>query len=169
MVDLSGYFLTDDLQDPTQFEIPSGVTIEAGEHLLFWADNDTDQGPTHTNFKLGRGGEEIGLYAPLDLDNGVADSYVFGQQESDISEGRDCDGGDDWVFFDPATPGESNGVCSDECLADFTGDGLLNFFDVAAFLTAFSSMDPIADFTDDGDFNFFDVAAFLSAFAAGCP
>ena len=55
------------------------------------------------------------------------------------------------------------------CPADITGDGLLNFFDVAAFLNAFTAMDPIADFTGDGLYNFFDVAAFLNAFAAGCP
>ena len=55
------------------------------------------------------------------------------------------------------------------CPADLTGDGELNFFDVSAFLSAFSSMDPAADFTNDGMFNFFDVSAFLSAFTAGCP
>jgi len=55
------------------------------------------------------------------------------------------------------------------CLADFTGDGLLNFFDVSAFLAAFSAMDPSADLNPDGMFNFFDVSAFLQAFAAGCP
>ena len=55
------------------------------------------------------------------------------------------------------------------CPADLTGDGMLNFFDVAAFLSAFSANDPIADFTGDGLYNFFDVAAFLGAFSAGCP
>jgi hypothetical protein len=55
------------------------------------------------------------------------------------------------------------------CPADLTDDGMLNFFDVSAFLAAFGAMDPIADFTGDGMFNFFDVSAFLSAFAAGCP
>jgi hypothetical protein len=55
------------------------------------------------------------------------------------------------------------------CPADLTGDGLLNFFDVSAFLSAFAAMDPIADFNPDGVFNFFDVSAFLGAFAAGCP
>ncbi len=55
------------------------------------------------------------------------------------------------------------------CIADLTGEGDLNFFDVSAFLNAFSAMDPIADFTDDGVFNFFDVSAFLNAFTAGCP
>ena len=55
------------------------------------------------------------------------------------------------------------------CPADLTGDGQLNFFDVSAFLTAFSAMDPVADFTGDGMYNFFDVSAFLTAFSAGCP
>jgi len=55
------------------------------------------------------------------------------------------------------------------CLADFTGDGELNFFDVLAFLIAFTSSDSSADFNDDALFNFFDVSDFLNYFAAGCP
>ncbi len=55
------------------------------------------------------------------------------------------------------------------CPPDLTGDGVLDFFDVAAFLDAFSAQDPVADFTGDGVFDFFDVAAFLDAFSAGCP
>lgn len=55
------------------------------------------------------------------------------------------------------------------CLPDFTGDGVLNFFDVSAYLVAFQNQDPIADFNPDGVFNFFDVAAFVAAFSAGCP
>ena len=54
--------------------------------------------------------------------------------------------------------------------ADFVAPfGTLNFFDVAAFLDAFSSSDPTADITRDGAFNIFDIIAFLDAFAAGCP
>jgi len=56
-----------------------------------------------------------------------------------------------------------------DCAPDLTGDGVLDFFDVSAFLNAFSAQDPIADFTGDGVFDFFDVQAFLQAFAAGCP
>ncbi len=55
------------------------------------------------------------------------------------------------------------------CPADLTGEGELNFFDVSAFLTAFSSMDPAADFNGDTYFDFFDVSAFLTAYTAGCP
>ncbi len=55
------------------------------------------------------------------------------------------------------------------CRADLNGDGVLNFFDVSAFLTAFNATDPSADFNNDGMFNFFDVSAFLAEFNAGCP
>lgn len=51
--------------------------------------------------------------------------------------------------------------------ADLNNDGTLDFFDVSAFLSAFSAQNPIADFNNDGVFNFFDVSAFLSAFSNG--
>jgi len=55
------------------------------------------------------------------------------------------------------------------CPADLTGDGILDFFDISAFLAAFSASDPVADFSEDGVFDFFDISAFLSAFTKGCP
>ncbi|MDF1808211.1 MAG: GC-type dockerin domain-anchored protein [Phycisphaerales bacterium] len=55
------------------------------------------------------------------------------------------------------------------CPADINGDGVLNFFDISSFLTAFNNQNPVADFNNDGLFNFFDISAFLTAFSAGCP
>ncbi len=55
------------------------------------------------------------------------------------------------------------------CVADLTGDGVLDFFDISAFLTAFGLQDPLADFSGDGSFDFFDISAFLVSFGAGCP
>lgn len=55
-----------------------------------------------------------------------------------------------------------------ECVADFNGDGELNFFDVQAFLAAFAAGDLDADLTSEGILDFFDVQAFLAAFSAGC-
>ena len=57
----------------------------------------------------------------------------------------------------------------DACPADLNGDGVLDFFDVSAFLSAFNAQDPIADFDRNDEWNFFDVSAFLSAYNAGCP
>ncbi|MGV6814149.1 MAG: matrixin family metalloprotease [Phycisphaerales bacterium] len=55
------------------------------------------------------------------------------------------------------------------CPADLNGDGNLDFFDVSAFLAAFSAQQPDGDFNNDGLYNFFDVSDFLGAFSAGCP
>ena len=60
-------------------------------------------------------------------------------------------------------------VASADCLADWNGDGLLDFFDVQGFLNAYSAHQSAADLNHDGLFDFFDVQAFLGAFSAGCP
>ena len=85
-----------------------GVVIEAGGYLLFWADNDEEQGALHTNFKLSADGEYIGLY---DTDGTtLIDGLSFGPQSGDVSYGRSPDGNDNWVFFSggTATPNSTN-------------------------------------------------------------
>jgi hypothetical protein len=54
------------------------------------------------------------------------------------------------------------------CPADINGDGLVDFGDVGAFVTAFSAQDPAADLNDDGVIDFGDVGTFVTAFSAGC-
>lgn len=75
------------------------------------------------------------------------------------------DSGADVVFADIQLGTASLGA---ECGPDLTDDGVLDFFDVAEFLSLFSAQDPVADFAPDGVFDFFDVAEFLDQFAAGC-
>jgi len=86
----------------------NSITIDPNGYLLFWADKDEDQGRTHTNFKLSRDGEYVGLY---DTDGStLIDGLTFGLQSSDESYGRFPDGNDNWVPFagGTATPGWSN-------------------------------------------------------------
>ncbi len=72
-----------------------------------------------------------------------------------------------WGLTITTAPEEVPDVCG--CPADFNDDGVLDFFDVQAFLAAFAAEDPAADFVEDGTFTFFDVQAYLAAFAGGCP
>lgn len=58
--------------------------------------------------------------------------------------------------------------CGQSCAADLTGDGVLDFFDVQAYLNLYASGADAADVTGDGVLDFFDVQAFLNLFAAGC-
>jgi len=127
-VNLEGMYLTDDLSEPTMWMIPAGVSIDAGDYLLFWADNDEVQGVTHTNFKLGASGEAIGLFDSDAHGNTAIDMITFGEQSADISYGRCPDGSGDWEYFDPASPGEPNCVESYEC-GDANNDGAVNVSD----------------------------------------
>ena len=105
-LDLGGMYLTDNLGNPTKWQIPAGVGIGAGQYLIFWADDDNGQGPTHTSFKLGASGEEIGLFAADG--STMIDSIRFGAQVTDISYGRYPDVGTHWRFFGTPTPGWKN-------------------------------------------------------------
>ncbi|MGB7343217.1 MAG: lamin tail domain-containing protein [Pirellulaceae bacterium] len=105
-VDLSGFYLTDDAADPTQWQFPSGSTIDAGGYLIIWADDEIDQGNTHASFKLSAGGESVLLY---NVDGTtLVDSVTFGEQTTDVSYGRFPDGTATFVVLSAATPGAAN-------------------------------------------------------------
>jgi hypothetical protein len=55
------------------------------------------------------------------------------------------------------------------CDVDISGDGVLDKFDVFAYLDLFNASDPAADLTGDGSYDIFDVFAYLDAYSAGCP
>jgi len=106
VVDLSGMYLTDDLQDLAKWRFADGITIEPGGFLVILADDDGTQGPLHTNFKLSVSGEAIAL---VDSDGTtVLDSVIFDFQREDVSYGRYPDGGQEWGFHTSPTPGSGN-------------------------------------------------------------
>lgn len=101
---LGDKFLTDNLTVPDKWAMPDKYILP-GEFLLFWADGEPEQGPFHTTFKLSKDGEEIGIFNNLQT---TIDEYIYGEQQTDISEGRFYDGEDNWLFFNKATPRKSN-------------------------------------------------------------
>lgn len=111
-VDLTGYRMTDLLSNSNKFVVPSGYVIPAKGYLLVWADEETNQNTTnsphlHADFKLSKGGEEIGLYAP---DGRLVNAVKFGAQDDDVSQGRFPNGapGTNYVFLPTTTPGAPN-------------------------------------------------------------
>ncbi len=107
-ISLAEWGLTDDLADPLKWTFPD-TTIAPGAFMIIWTDDDPEQGPLHTTFKLSASGEQIGLFLP---DATPVDTLSFGEQTTDISMGRLPDGGENWVFFESPTPGASNGGIS---------------------------------------------------------
>ena len=54
------------------------------------------------------------------------------------------------------------------CPADLNFDGVLDFFDVSIFITAYTNELVWANLQEDGQIDFFDVSAFLQLFQNGC-
>ncbi|HYG33617.1 MAG TPA: lamin tail domain-containing protein, partial [Clostridia bacterium] len=98
---LGGYYLTDNLTNQFQFQIPPGYSIPPGGYLLVWADGRITNGTPdlHIDFKLSKSGESLGLFGS----DGVAVDYVtYGTQTDDVSEGRYPDGAPN--FYPMLTP-----------------------------------------------------------------
>ena len=122
-INLVDYALTDDLNNPSKFELPNTV-LAAGDFVLFWASSSAQNDPYHSPFKLSKSGEEIALfYDPL----GAADTvdYIsYTAQTTDVSYGRTYDASPNWVTFITATPDASNGLLD---LEEQQGPGLTIF------------------------------------------
>jgi hypothetical protein len=110
-VDLSGYYLTDNLTNATKWPFPQSTFIGPRGYLLVWADDqlcaDAD---VHAAFKLGAGGEQIGLFAP---DGRLIDGITFPNQKDDVSYGRWPDGaGSTFFSMDQPTPRGGNALAA---------------------------------------------------------
>lgn len=105
-VDMSGMYITDNLNNPTKWKVPNGVTIPAGSYLIFMADGETAQGSRHTSWSLSADGEAIGIYQTDGKT--LIDSYTFKTQQTDIAIGRISDGAAGWTYFKPGTPSAAN-------------------------------------------------------------
>jgi hypothetical protein len=104
---LGDKYLSDNLSNPNKWQMPD-ITLQPGEFVLFWADNDPEQGIKHTNFKLNEAGDDIGLFDSEATGFYTLDSVIYGTQSVDLSYGRNPDGGALWKFYTVITPGFSN-------------------------------------------------------------
>ena len=103
-VDLSGYYITDNLNLPDKYILPQGTVIKAGSYLLLWCDGNGTG--LHTSFKLSADGESVGIYSPSQE---LLDHVTFDPQLMDISYGRHESNPDEWGYYDTPTPGAANG------------------------------------------------------------
>jgi hypothetical protein len=86
---LAGLYLSDDETNKTKWAFPQDASIPAHDYAIVWADEDGMQTGWHANFKLSKSGEML-LFGYGD--SNVLEQYTFGQQQSDISEGRCANG-----------------------------------------------------------------------------
>jgi hypothetical protein len=114
-VNLIGWSLTDDAEEPSKWPLPS-VNIPAKGYLVVFASGKdrrvvTGANRFHTNFKLNPGGEYLGLYGP-DSPRAAASEFRpdYPPQGPDYSYALTPQG--QWRYTYPATPGADNGDSS---------------------------------------------------------
>ena len=88
VVELGGWYITDDPADLQKWQFPSGVQLELNEYLLVFASgkNRTSAGELHANFRLAGSGEFLALVKP----DGVTTVQSFSpypRQDDDTSYG----------------------------------------------------------------------------------
>ena len=121
-IDIGGLYVTDDLSQPDKWQIPvsnpESTSIQPGEYILLWADEDIEQGLLHLDFKLSGDGEAFGLASATDSGFVYIDTVIFGSQSTDVSWGRFPDGENSFRFLMFPTPGYQNTITG------ITGDNL---------------------------------------------
>ena len=105
-MDLGGLYLTDDLDEPTKWQIPAGTVIAATGYVMVWADNDVGDEGLHAAFSLSATGEDLALFDSDGMT--LLDSVRFEEQRPDVSYGRYPDGTGPWSPRGYPTPGEQN-------------------------------------------------------------
>lgn len=107
-VNLGGFFLTDDLDDLTKWQISAPLNIQPGGFATIWADKDPEQGGLHTNFNLSGAGEDLALVQVVDGAFHIIDQITFGEVPFEATYGRETDGASNFVTFGNITPNASN-------------------------------------------------------------
>ncbi len=110
-INLSGWSLTDDPDQPAKWTFPN-ITLGSREYLVVFASGKDRQptqpnAPLHTNFRLERAGEFLGLFRVIDGKSGRSTSLNFPKQFDDLSYGR-YGGESRYGYMATATPGGPN-------------------------------------------------------------
>jgi hypothetical protein len=109
-VSLAGFYLTDNIDEPTKGALDASLKIPAGSALLLWADGDVDQGALHLPFNLAASGE--GLYL-FDSEKKLVDSVEWTTANPDTAYARFPDGTGALSWCSTPTPNKANGsACS---------------------------------------------------------
>jgi PKD repeat protein len=94
-VDLSGFYLSDDENEPYKWAFPLGAKINAGGYLIVWADKQGAQSGLHANFKLSKDGEAVKL---IHSDATIIDAVIFGEQTTNKGYARIPNGTGEFVI-----------------------------------------------------------------------
>jgi len=108
-VNIGGCYLTDDLNNPTKYWIPTGspsTLIAPRSYIVFWADNNPTHGIFHLNFNL-ENANEIALFDASGRT--LIDKVEIVQpQKTDVTYGKKTVDTAEWSLLSHSTPGSDN-------------------------------------------------------------
>ncbi len=108
-IPLGSYAISDDIGQPLKHLLNDSLIIPAGGYMILFADGDTDQGPEHLSFRLTANGEDLVLSRLINSTAEIVQTHQYGEQLTDVSEGRLPNGTGAFTELATASPGASNG------------------------------------------------------------
>ena len=106
-VNITGYYLSDDPDDPLKWQFPGGIIPPGGHLLVICSGRDAMAGETpHTNFRLTQLKPESIILS--DPDGNILESYLLFVTQNGHSFGRTTSGAGTWGIFENPTPGSYN-------------------------------------------------------------
>lgn len=112
-IDLAGMYITDNLDKPKKYQIPSiegiNTVIPGHGHLVIWADKLEPVAQLHTQFKLD---DEGGCVMLTSADEAWSDTLFYMQHADNVTIGLYPDGGNDVYVMSQPTIGAANSINS---------------------------------------------------------
>ena len=165
-VNISGYFITDDFSNPYKYVLPDSTFIGPHSYFIIWAngknyypgeyhilpeDINVNVNGYHSNFKLKKSGEELGL---INSNGEYVDSISFPNQLTNISYGRELGNEQTWKYFFETTPLSENSNISYEEIIRSSEPVFLNnsgIYHESQFIEIYNNYDSyVVKYTLDG-------------------
>ncbi|MBP7184261.1 MAG: CotH kinase family protein [Saprospiraceae bacterium] len=108
--DISGYYLSDNINNPTKWKIPENTTIGSNGYLIFWASGRdlVENGNYHTNFKITQTKSNPETLVLANSSGNVIDQIEIKKTALGHSRGRSTNGNSTWKIFTNPTFRSSN-------------------------------------------------------------
>lgn len=123
-IDISGYNLSDDIDDLTLFTFPSGTIFQPNTYIIVWADKDLSQSDYHADFKLSTSGETLYL---TDASQTLLDSVAFPSLNTDEAFGRYPNGTGSFQTL-PATFEAENNTGQTTSINELVNNSIFNIY-----------------------------------------
>ncbi len=151
-INLTGYYLSDKIDNPTKWQIPAGVVITANDHQVFICDSRDEMtfSGIHTNFKLTQMKQE---YIVLSDPSGIPIDFIqmVNPTQRDHARGRISDGAPTWGVTTQPSPNQPNFNYKSAYTDAPVFSETAGFYEAPVTLSLFAPADAQIRYTLDGD------------------